>query len=126
VLLLVAVLFLWRTPDNPPGFHRDEASIALSATAISESLRDEDGALFPLYFESFMDYKSPLFVYGLAGVFSVTGPSTTAARYFAGAAVVCAVLLVGLLAWRRSRDAAVVIAAVLLAASTPWLYELGR
>jgi hypothetical protein len=126
VLLLVAVLFLWRTPDNPPGFHRDEASIALSATAISESLRDEDGALFPLYFESFMDYKSPLFVYGLAGVFSVTGPSTTAARYLAGAAVVCAVLLVGLLAWRRSRDAAVVIAAVLLAASTPWLYELGR
>ena len=36
--------------------------------------RDEHGARFPLYFSSFLDYKSPLFVYGLAGVFVVTGP----------------------------------------------------
>ena len=29
---------------------------------------------FPLYFSSFLDYKSPVFVYGLAGVFRLTGP----------------------------------------------------
>jgi 4-amino-4-deoxy-L-arabinose transferase-like glycosyltransferase len=125
-LLLVCVLFTWQTPGNPPGFHRDEASIAVNATELSRSGRDDQGALLPLYFVSFRDYKSPVFVYTLAGVFRVTGPSRDVARYLAAFFVTAAVLLVGLIAWRRTRSRPTMIATVLLAASTPWLYELAR
>ncbi|HET7745113.1 MAG TPA: hypothetical protein VFK76_10270, partial [Gaiellaceae bacterium] len=71
-VLAVAAFELWITPTNPPGFHRDEASIAYNAYSISTSLRDEDGGLLPLFFRSFDDYKSPVYPYLLAGVFRVT------------------------------------------------------
>ena len=61
VALLITAFHLWITPDNPPGFHRDEAALALNAYRLSTGLRDEDGARLPLFFRSFDDYKSPVF-----------------------------------------------------------------
>ena len=125
-VLAVAAFQLWISPSNPPGFFRDEAAIAYNAHTIATEGRDEYGARFPLYFSSFLDYKSPLFVYGLAGVFRVTGPDREVARGFAAACVLGAILLLGWLAYRRTSHASVGIAAVVLAGTTPWLFELGR
>jgi len=122
----VAAFQLWVSSSNPPGFFRDEASIAYNAQTIATQGRDEYGARFPLYFTSFRDYKSPLFVYGLAGVFRVTGADREVARGFAAACVLAAVLLLGWLAYRRTAHASVGVATVVLAGSTPWLFELGR
>jgi len=116
----------WITPDNPPGFHRDEAALALNAHTLATDLRDEDGTRLPLFFRSFDDYKSPVFPYLLAGVFEVTGPSQTAARGLSAVLVLGAVLLLGLLAWRITSDAVVTTVVLLAAGATPWLFELGR
>lgn len=126
VVLAVAAFQLWTSPTNPPGFHRDEASISYNASMLAERLRDENGALVPLYFPSFDDYKSPLFVYVLAGVFRVTGPDSDVARGLAAVSVLVAVLLLGLVAYRRTRSGVVSLAVVVLGGTTPWLYELGR
>jgi hypothetical protein len=126
VILAVAAFQLWISPNNPPGFFRDEAAIAYNAHTIATEGRDEYGARFPLYFSSFLDYKSPLFVYGLAGVFLVTGADREVARGFAAACVLAAVLLLGWLAYRRTRRPSVAVATVVLAGTTPWLFELGR
>jgi hypothetical protein len=122
----VAAFQLWVSPSNPPGFFRDEASIAYNAHTIATEGRDEYGARLPLYFTSFRDYKSPLFVYGLAAVFRVTGADREVARGFAAACVLAAVLLLGWLAYRRTSHASVGVAAIVLAGTTPWLFELGR
>jgi hypothetical protein len=122
----VAAFQLWISPNNPPGFFRDEAAIAYNAHTVATGGRDEYGARFPLYFSSFLDYKSPLFVYGLAGVFLVTGADREVARGFAAACVLAAVLLLGLLAYRRTERASVAVATVVLAGTAPWLFELGR
>jgi hypothetical protein len=124
--LAVIAFQLWITPDNPPGFHRDEAALALNAYTLSTDLRDEDGARLPLFFRSFDDYKSPVFPYALAAVFRTTGPSQTVARGFSAVLVLAAVLLLGLLAWRLTRDVAVTAITTLAAGFTPWLFELGR
>ena len=126
VVLAVVSLHLWIDPSNPPGFHRDEASIAYNASTISASLRDEHGGRLPLYIESFGDYKSPVFVYALAAVFRLTGPSSEVARGLGAVGVLAAVLLLGLLALRRTRDIRVAAAAVALGGFSPWLFELGR
>jgi hypothetical protein len=126
VVLCVVVYQLWITPANPPGFHRDEASVAYNAYSLSRDLRDQDGGLLPLYIVSFGDYKSPLFVYLLAGVFRLTDPDPQVARQVAAAVVLGAVLVIGLIAFRRTRSVAVAAAATALAGLTPWLYELGR
>jgi hypothetical protein len=125
-VLAVAAFQLWISPDNPPGFFRDEAAIAYNAHTIASEGRDEYGARFPLYFSSFLDFKSPIFVYGLAGVFGVTGPDRGVARGFAAVCVLAAILLLGWLAYRRTGKASVGVVIVVLAGSTPWLFELGR
>jgi hypothetical protein len=126
VVTAVAAFQLWISPSNPPGFFRDEAAIAYNAHTIATEGRDEYGARFPLYFSSFLDYKSPIFVYGLAAVFRITGPDRGVARGFAAVCVLSAILLLGWIAYRRSFRASVGVATVVLAGTTPWLFELGR
>ena len=50
LVLAVAAFQLWVSPDNPPGFFRDEAALAYNAHTIADEGRDEYGARFPLYF----------------------------------------------------------------------------
>jgi hypothetical protein len=125
-LLAVAAFHLWITPSNPPGYHRDEAALSLNAHTLATGLRDEDGALLPLFFRSFDDYKSPLYPYLLAAVFEVTGAHAQAARGLSAVLVLSAVLLLGLLARRLTRSWPVATVTVVLAGLTPWLFELGR
>jgi len=122
----VSAFQLWISPSNPPGFFRDEAALAYNAYTIGHEGRDEFGARFPLYFASFLDYKSPIFVYGLAGVFLVTGADREVARGFAAVCMLAAILLLGWLAYRRTQTASVAIAIVALAGLSPWIFELGR
>jgi len=125
--IVAAVAFqLWITPSNPPGYHRDEASLSYNAYSISTSRRDEDGGLLPLFFRSYGDYKSPLYPYLLAGIFRVTGPHAQVARVFSGLLGLAAVLLLGLLAKRLTGRTAVGVIVLVLAGFTPWLFELGR
>ncbi len=125
-IVAVAAFELWITPANPPGFHRDEASIAYNAHTISTSLRDEDGGFLPLFFKSFGDYKSPVYPYLLAGVFRVTGPHQEVARGLSAVLVLAAVLLLGLLAHRLTGSGVVAVVTIVLAGLTPWLFEIGR
>jgi hypothetical protein len=126
VVVSVSAFQFWISSDNPPGFFRDEAALAYNAYTIGHDGRDEYGARFPLYFESFLDYKSPLFVYGLAGVFLVTGADKEVARGFAACCMFAAILLLGWLAYRRTERVSVGIATVAVAGFSPWLFELGR
>jgi hypothetical protein len=126
VLLGVAVFFLGAGPAPPPGFIRDEASISYNAYTLSQNLHDQNGGVAPLYIKSFGDYKSPLFVYALAGVFRITGPSKHVALATGAFVVLLAILLLGVLAWRLTRSLLVAAVSIVLAAFTPWLYELGR
>ncbi|HEU0248495.1 MAG TPA: glycosyltransferase family 39 protein [Gaiellaceae bacterium] len=124
--LAVVAFHLWITPSNPPGYHRDESALSLNAYTLSTSLRDEDGARLPLFFRSFEDYKSPVYPYLLAGVFTLTGPDAGVARATSAALVLAAVLLLGVLARRLTRSSLVALLVVVAAGLTPWLFELGR
>jgi hypothetical protein len=126
VVAFVCAFQLWISPSNPPGFFRDEAALAYNAHTIATEGRDEYGAQFPLYFSSFLDYKSPIFVYSLAGVFVLTGADREVARGLAAVSMLAAILLLGWLAYRRTGSGLVAVAAVALAGSSPWLFELGR
>jgi hypothetical protein len=125
-VLAVVAFQLWVTPSNPPGYHRDEAALSYNAYSIATSGRDEDGAVMPLFFRSYGDYKSPLYPYLLAGIFKVTGPYKEVARAFSAMLGALAVLLLGLLAKRISGSALVAVVVIVLAGLTPWLFELGR
>ncbi len=68
-ILLVAVLLIgflfrfWQIDQIPVGFTPDEASFGYDAYSILKTGNDQWGKSFPLVFESFGDYKSPLYTY---------------------------------------------------------------
>jgi hypothetical protein len=125
-VVAVVAFQLWVTPTNPPGYHRDEAGLSYNAYSIATTGRDEDGAVIPLFFRSYGDYKSPLYPYLLAGLFKITGPHKEVARAFSAVLVALAVLLLGLLAKQITGRTVVGVAVVVIAGLTPWLFELGR
>ena len=133
-LLLVASLFLalyvTGLTYNPPGFFVDEAGISYNAYLIAKTGANEAGVRWPLmcqfYYGPYTQYASPTHIYLLAGVFTLLKPSTQLARLVSSISVFCAVVLLGVLAWRISgkRWAGLIVA--LIAVITPWLFEMSR
>jgi len=126
LLLLVSALFLTVSPRNPPGFNHDESAIAYNAAALAADGRDEYGARFPLFIKSFGDYKSPVYVYALAAVFKVTGPSTAVARTFSAVLGLAAILTLFGLALLVTKRTVLSLAVTLGAGLSPWLFEVSR
>jgi len=128
------LIYTFRLTDNPAGFFIDESSIAYNAFTISQSGRDEFGNYLPLFFRSFGDYKNPVYIYLLAAIFKITGPSILVARLLSACAGVTTATLLGILAMRiatqdslRSRQ--VWMTGLIITTSailTPWLFELSR
>jgi 4-amino-4-deoxy-L-arabinose transferase-like glycosyltransferase len=127
-------LYLAGVPGNPPGFFVDESSIAYNAHLVAATGADEHGESFPLFFRAFGEYKSPVYVYLLAALFKLVGPSVAAARALSAVLGAVAALVIGLLAARVERadggDASASRAAGLgvafSALLTPWLFEVSR
>jgi hypothetical protein len=123
---LAFTLYAVDVTREPPGFYIDESSIAYNAHTVAVSGRDEYGEPWPLYFRAFGDYKNPVYVYLLAAVFRVSGPSIVAARLLSAALGALAALLIGLLAVRMTRRTEVGAVVAFSALLTPWLYESSR
>ncbi len=124
--LPVVFAYFAGVPKNPPGFFIDEASIAYNAYTVSRDGRDEHGQPFPLYFQAFGEYKSPVYIYALAALFRIVGPGIFAARIFSAVLGLTAALLLGLLAARITRQRLTGLIVFMAAGLTPWLFELSR
>lgn len=124
--LLVVVSYFYDVPRNPVGFFVDEASIAYNAHSIAQHATDEYGYTLPLYFRAFGEYKSPVYIYILAAVFRLTGPSVLAARLLSAFMGLAAAILLGLLGTRVSGKRVIGLLLFLFAALTPWLFEISR
>ena len=111
---------------NPAGFYVDESSIAYNAHLIAQTGHDEHGQAWPLYFRAFGDYKNPVYIYLLAGIFKLTGSSILVARLLSAVLGFAAALLIGLLAWRITKQRLVALVLTMAAILTPWLFELSR
>jgi hypothetical protein len=62
----------------------------------------------------------------LAGTYTITGPSAFGARALSSLLWAAAVLVLGMVGHRLSGSRAVAVATGVLAAATPWLFEVGR
>lgn len=126
VILFGAAVYFFRVTRNPAGFFVDESSIAYNAYTISQSGRDEFGNGWPLFFRAFGDYKNPVYIYLLALLFKLTGPSILTARLLSATCGVVTAALLGLLATRISRRRDVGLMVTVSALLTPWLFEISR
>lgn len=63
IILVAAVLRMWKLGSIPPGLSPDEAALGYNAYSILKTGKDEYGEILPIIFKSFGDYKPGLYVY---------------------------------------------------------------
>ena len=128
VLGIAVVLYTVGADRNPPGFYLDEASISYNAYTISVDGRDEHGVAWPVFFQTWDPGAAvnPVYVYVLAAVFKVFGPSILAARLLSALAGFAAAMVLGLVAHRATGNSRVGWIIAVSALLTPWLFQIGR
>lgn len=125
IVILSAVLRLWRLDTVPPAINQDEAVHAYDAWSLSETGRDHDGAVWPIFFKAFGDYHPGPFVYLLVPFQAVFGLSTWSAR-LPGALVGTAAAPLAFFLMRRRYGDRVALAAALFTALSPWQMHISR
>lgn len=130
VVLLAAFLRLYQINDVPPGVNRDEASIGFTAYSLLKTAKDEYGKFLPLSFQSFGDWKLPLYIYVTIPFVAVLGMTELAVRLPSTIAGILTVLVVfflvrELIPKHFHRDMLAAISAAVIAIS-PWHIHLSR
>jgi 4-amino-4-deoxy-L-arabinose transferase-like glycosyltransferase len=120
-MLAVALRNLFALDSVPKGFFQDEAAIGYDGWAIAHYGTDEHGAHLPLFFESFEDYKNPIYIYSVAAVTRFLPLTVATTRLPAAIFGTLTVLLLAATAWKMTRSHTVTALAFVIAAMTPWL-----
>jgi 4-amino-4-deoxy-L-arabinose transferase-like glycosyltransferase len=125
-VVLALAIYLAGLARAPATMSADEASSAYNAWAIGHYGVDEYGRAFPLYFEAFHDWHSPLYYYLLAPLTRVLPLTAYVVRLpaaFCGLGI-CA--LAALTAHRLTGSRAVAALTLLTAVVMPWLVMESR
>jgi hypothetical protein len=116
----------FRIDELPMGFYVDESSIGYNAHLISQTGADEHGARWPLFFEAFGEYKNPLYIYLLAGMYRIFGYSEWTTRALSACCWLLGSCLLYALTLRLFADKTTRLYVALSLAFTPWLFALSR
>jgi 4-amino-4-deoxy-L-arabinose transferase-like glycosyltransferase len=126
ILLVAAILRLWRLSDVPPGLNVDEAANGWNAFTLARTLHDQHGVLLPILDSAgYGQGLSTLLLYVMAPFVGIFGPTSFAIRLpgvIAGVATVALVYCIG----RRLFDRRVGLIAAALLAVLPWHLQLSR
>lgn len=131
IILLATFLRLYRLNDVPPGVNRDEASIGFTAYSLLKTGKDEYGRSFPVSFQSFGDWKLPLYIYETVPMVAVLGMTELAVRLPSAAAGIITVALTYFLVMELTRNLKVkreplALLCALILAIEPWHLHVSR
>lgn len=124
--LLLLVLHFVALDSSPPGLYGDEASIGYNAWSIAHYGVDEHGAVMPLYFQAFGEYKNPVYVYALAPFTWVLPLTAYVVRLPAALFGLATCAGAAMLAWEVTRSRLATLLTLLTAGLTPWLVQESR
>ncbi len=137
ITLVASFLRLYKLDTIPPGVNRDEASIGYSAYSLITTGKDEYGRSWPISFQSFGDWKLPLYIYTTMPFVAIFGLTELAVRLPSAIAGTLTVFITFFLVkelFRNKKDLfdiwhwsfGIPITASLLLAISPWHLHLSR
>jgi len=130
-LLLGAVLIsvflnLFRFNQVPPCLNADEVAFGYNAYSIAQTGKDEFGNFLPLRFESFKDFKLPVFVYFSVPFVKLLGLNELSTRLPNVVVSIFFIPLVYLILKKLFNNFNISVVGTYLIALTPWTYILSR
>lgn len=125
VLTLGLLLRVWQLGSVPAGFYLDEASIGYDAYSILHTGKDFHGHTLPLFFESFGEWKNPVYIYATVPTVAIFGLNVFATRLPAALFGLLAVFALFLVARELFNEKLALLASTFLAVS-PWALQFSR
>jgi hypothetical protein len=121
IITLAAGLRFYRINQIPYGFYWDEAAITYNAWGLAVWNRDEFGNKLPISFKSFGDYKAPLLIYLLGGIYKLTGLHPEYLRILIALSGIGSVVIIYFISPKKLR-----LPAVFFMSITPWAVNFSR
>lgn len=125
ILLLAGVLRFFMVGTAPISLNWDEVSQGYTAYSIMQTGADEWGVKLPLFFRSYGEWKSAVYIYILVPFIKVLGLNAVSIRLPSAIASLVSVYLIYLIVVRLWSKPVALWAAFLMAV-TPWSFMLGR
>ena len=126
IFIIAAALRFYKLTDIPPGVNRDEASIGYTAYSILKTGKDEYGRSFPISFQSFGDWKLPLYMYATVPFVALFGPSELSVRLLSALVGLATVGLTFFLVKQLFQNTTLAFLTMFLLAISPWHLHLSR
>lgn len=131
LLVIFAVAFFvrfYRLGEIPFGLQQDETSIGYNSYSILETVKDEHGQTFPLYFKAFGEYKLPVIIYSSILPIKLWGLSEFSVRFISGLTGFITVVVFYFLVSRLfpKNEKMPVLFATALFALNPWHIHFSR
>jgi len=126
IIVIASIIRLYKLSSIPPGVNRDEASIGYTAYSLIETGKDEYGRAYPLSFESFGDWKLPLYIYETVPFVKLLGLNEIAIRLPSAIAGILAVALTYALVFEFTSNPALSLLSMAFLSIAPWHVHLSR
>jgi len=138
IITLAALLRLYKLGTNPPGLYWDEAVMGYDAYSILKTGKDHHGVTLPLFFESYGDWKLPVYHYSLVPSIAIFGLNEFAIRFpsaFFGTLTVPLIYLLTKKLFEKSdvsnqlsvvKSESIALLAMLMLAISPWHVQFSR
>lgn len=126
VFIIASILRFYNLSQTPPGVNRDEASIGYTAYSLLISGKDEYGRLLPISFQSFGDWKLPLYIYTTVPFVAILGLSELAVRFPSAIFGIVTVILTYILILELFKNEKLALLTSFLVAISPWHLHLSR
>lgn len=122
IVILAAILRLYKLGSVPPHLTSDEAALGYNAYSILETGKDEYGEILPLVFKSFGDYKPGLYVYAAVPFVAILGLNEFSTRLPSALVGVLSILMLYLILKSSTLDKSKTIALCVsfMLAVSPW------
>jgi len=126
IILIAISLRFFDLGSIPPGVNRDEAALGYNAYSLLETGKDEYGRSFPISFESFGDWKLPVYIYESIVPIKIFGLNPFSVRLPSALAGLISVVMVYFLVKELFSKKSLALLAMFLAAVSPWSLHLSR
>src|SRR3989344_5174120 len=126
ILGLGLILRIYGLEQIPNSLSADEASFAYNAYSILKTGSDEFGHRLPLYFQSFDDYKNPVFGYSLIPFIAIGGLNAWSIRLLSALSGTLVIWFMYLLADELTGNRRLALVTALFSSISPWLIQYSR
>lgn len=126
ILILAAVLRIWKLDSNPVSLFGDELDVGYHAYSILKTGKDYSGNFLPMHFRSLAEWRTPLYIYSAVPTVGIFGISPLGVRLPAAIFGFLGIWVIYLLVKKITNNSAVSLITAFFLAISPWHLQYSR